>query len=172
MQMRFNGDTLMQRDRLFEVVDQPLEQYFDLIGTRPAFEPTSTEGRGYAATWVIEDGWLFLSGLAARWSDDQALTMQHLFPFAGRKVFAAWYNGPVRAYRRDRPLPDLSDPERVRYPDLMLSIEHGRIANSVLIDRSSMILPESRVQSDDPRVVEIGRYRRAAQHGAWADAMV
>lgn len=128
----FAGDTLLHRDRTFEMIDQPLERYFELIGTRPDFEPISTAGRGYAARWLIEDGWLFLADMAARWTDDEELQLKHLFPFAGSKVFASWYTGQVRAYRRDRPLPDLSAPGQLQYPDLTLQIDHGRVSNSVI----------------------------------------
>jgi hypothetical protein len=143
----FAGDTLLHRERTFELIDQPLEYYFQLIGTRPSFEPVSTHGRGYAARWVIEDGWLFLADMSARWTDDDALQLKHMFPFAGSKVFASWYTGKVRGYRRDRPLPDLSAPGQLMYPDLTLDIDHGRISNSVI---QGSVSQHGRTPADNP----------------------
>ncbi|MEZ5740362.1 MAG: hypothetical protein R3E68_13525 [Burkholderiaceae bacterium] len=176
MDLGFHGDTLLHRDRTFEMVDQPLEQYFELIGTRPEFEIASAVGRGYTAQWMIEDGWLFLVNMQARWSDAETLSLTHLFPFAGSKVFAAWFNGSLRAYRRDKPLPDLSQADRQPYPDLTLTIEHGRIASSTLIHRastvSSSVRPAATLDNDSAEVIELASYRRSSVHAAWNEVMV
>lgn len=173
MNLGFHGDTLLHRERTFELVDQPLEMYFELIGSRPEFEATEQPGRGYSARWTIEDGWLFLVDLQARWTDAEALTLKHLFPFAGSRVFAAWYNGPLRAFRRDRPLPDLSNPERQPYPDLTLNIEHGRIASTTVIERltpARTATPARR--TSEAEVIDLSAYRQPAVHAAWEEVMV
>lgn len=175
MKPAFAGDTLLHNNKTFEMVDQPLEVYFDLIGSRPAFEPVSTQGRGYMARWLIEDGWLFLASMEARWSDDEALQLNHLFPFAGNKVFAAWYTGPVRAYRRDLPLPDLSVPSKLRYPDVTLSIESGRIARianelGVPSTDEGRVARASAVPDQDE--AQSARARRATINAAWDELML
>src|SRR5690606_9269970 len=88
MRSGFHGDTLTHRGREFALIDQPLEAYFELIGSRPDFD--SGNGRGYAAHWIIEDGWLYLDRLTGRWAKSAPLSMNHMFPFAGTKVYAAW----------------------------------------------------------------------------------
>ncbi len=174
MKMGFYGDTLLHRERTFELLDQPLEQYFELIGTRPALETGFADAREYKARWMVEDGWLFLVAVNARWNSEEPLNLQHLFPFAGAKVFAAWYNGPVRAYRRDKPLPDMSMPDKVRYPDVTLQVEHGRIANTIRSqadhDVASMSAPAG--HGDSAQVIEMARYRRPALNAAFEDMML
>lgn len=174
MKMGFYGDTLLHRERTFELVDQPLEQYFDLIGSRPTLGASDENKRAYAARWVIEDGWLFLMSMEAHWSNQTPLTVQDLFPFAGNKVFAAWYNGPVRAFRRDRGLPDLSAPEKVRYPDVTLQVEHGRIANTVLMHRPATRTVDERqpASSQMADVIEIAKFRRPAINAAFEELML
>lgn len=174
MKTGFHGDTLEHRERRFELIDQPLELYFELIKSRPTFEPTIASARGYAAHWVIEEGWLFLAGMTARWSEDRALQMNDLFPFAGSKVFAAWYSGQIRGYRAEKGLPDMSEPQRVRYPDLMLQVECGRMANTMIIDRRVGAAGGSRAagELESARVIDLGDYRRAAMHGGWHATMV
>ncbi len=129
----FHGDTLLHRERTFELIDQPLETYFDLIGQRPAL--CRGPGRGYAAQWVVEDGWLFMASVAGRWDDEQPLSLDQLFPFGGSKVFAAWYSGTIRGYRRDRPLPRVDDPAQARYPDIVLTVASGRLGNASVVHR-------------------------------------
>ncbi|MGB7184067.1 MAG: hypothetical protein WA888_06840 [Burkholderiaceae bacterium] len=173
MKPAFAGDTLLLRNKTFEMVDQPLEVYFELIGSRPAFEPVSTEGRGYSARWLIEDGWLYLASMDARWSDEEALQLNHLFPFAGNKVFAAWFSGPVRAYRRDRPLPDLSAPDKLRYPDVTLQIENGRIANLVRdTAHSAEFVPPAQHDLSALDEADLARSRRATIHAGWDKVML
>jgi len=174
MKMDFNGDTLLHRNRTFELVDQPLEQYFELIGSRPSLDAAEQNERRYNARWVIEDGWLFLVSMQACWENQAPLTVQDLFPFAGNKVFAAWYNGPVRAYRRDRGLPDLSVPEKVRYPDVTLQVEHGRIANTVLMHRPATRVLDERQSATTQMadVIEIAKFRRPAINAAFEELML
>ncbi|MEZ5650436.1 MAG: hypothetical protein R3E87_07780 [Burkholderiaceae bacterium] len=173
MELGFHGDTLLHRERTFELVDQPLEMYFDLIGSRPTFDAEGSAERGYTAQWTIEDGWLFLVNIQARWSDAEALSIKHLFPFAGNRVFAAWYHGQLRAFRRDRPLPNLSDPARRPYPDLTLSIEHGRIASATLIERFANSPTASAVRRPTPaEVLALDDYRKPSVHAAFEDLMI
>ncbi|MEZ5660795.1 MAG: hypothetical protein R3E83_20470 [Burkholderiaceae bacterium] len=173
MDLGFHGDTLLHRERTFELIDQPLEMYFELIGSRPDFDPGEELGRGYTAQWMIDDGWLFLVNMQARWSGADELSLKDLFPFAGQRVFAAWYHGQLRAYRRDKPLPDLSNPARRPHPDVTLTIEHGRIASATLIERFGHSPDARQVRRATPAdVVSLDDYRRASVHAAFEDLMI
>ena len=79
---------LSHRQREFQLLDEPLEHYFRLIGQRPCKGEISAE-------WEIEDGWLYLTRLTTLEAQDPPLTLDRLFPFAGRRVFAAWYSGEL-----------------------------------------------------------------------------
>ncbi len=127
------GDTLSYRDREFDVLEQPLEAYFDLIGERPSFLRCSDHSRGYAANWLVEDGWLYLTGLAGVWSDATPLGMRQLFPVGGRKVFAAWFTGQLRGARIGPNGP--SSVAESRAPDLVLNITCGRVNASSMVHR-------------------------------------
>ncbi|HMN66018.1 MAG TPA: hypothetical protein PKB08_13515, partial [Burkholderiaceae bacterium] len=97
-----HGDTLAFRDKRFLLVEQPLEAYFGLIGQRPRLHGGGCpDGRGYAASWEIDDGWLYLVGLAGQWADHSPVTLHNLFPFAGERVFATWFSGTVHGFRQD-----------------------------------------------------------------------
>jgi hypothetical protein len=115
-------DLLHHRGRVFQLLDQPLERYFKMIGQRPC------EGE-YTANWEIEDGWLYLTNLGCAKPHDQPMSMESLFPFAGRRVFAAWHSGPVRGFRTDRGdrLSALAAKENNHYPDLVLNLNCGRV---------------------------------------------
>lgn len=165
MYTRFHGDTLSHRGREFALVDQPLEAYFELIGRRPAFD--CAEGRGYAAHWVIEDGWLYLAALSGHWAGAQPLSLRHLFPFADSKVFAAWLTGNLRGYRSDRPLPATGSPSNMPYPDIVLRIETGRLDAASIVHRE---FPAAR-RALAPDMVAVGA-AAGAHHAAWNEAFV
>jgi hypothetical protein len=130
------GDTLSYRDRSFELIDQPLEAYFALINSRPQFARSSEQSRGYVANWMIEDGWLYLTSIAALWEDATPVSLKHLFPVAGDKVFAAWLTGQLRGYRSDASPLSLST--MVRSPDLVMHVNCGRINGSSMVHRPAI----------------------------------
>jgi hypothetical protein len=126
-------DLLSHRGREFQLLDQPLERYFSMIGQRPC------EGE-YTAKWEIEDGWLYLSGLGCVQKHEQPMSMESLFPFAGRRVFAAWYSGQIRGFRADRATAQAwGQPNR--YPDLVLNMNCGRIETISLVHSSDRVKP-------------------------------
>jgi hypothetical protein len=129
-------DLLSHRTREFRLLDQPLERYFSMIGQRPC------EG-DYTARWEIEDGWLYLTDLGCVESHDKPMSMESLFPFAGRRVFAAWFSGQVRGFRTDRS--DFQASAQVnRYPDLVLNLNCGRVETISLVhssDRQKLLSP-------------------------------
>jgi hypothetical protein len=127
-------DSLQYRDRKFELADHPLESYFELIGERPAF----MQGKPVVTSWEIEDGWLYLTALSATLRDGTELNMGDLFPYAGEKVFAAWFSGTLKGFRDDAQSKLISAGSDKRYPDLVLSVGVGRIRQSSMVHRSSV----------------------------------
>ncbi len=138
-----SGDILSWRDREFELVDAPLEPYFSLIGSRPDFAHADPDSRGYQARWLIDDGWLYLTDLDAIWADGTTVSLAHLFPLAGSKVFAAWMSGTLRAYRADRS--PMSGSSVMRAPDMVIRVDCGRIKASSVVHRP--VLAASRGRS-------------------------
>jgi hypothetical protein len=126
-------DLLSHRGREFQLLDQPLERYFSMIGQRPC------EGE-YSAQWEIEDGWLYLSGLGCVQKHEQPMSMESLFPFAGRRVFAAWFSGQVRGFRSDRAAGS-GWGQLNRYPDLVLNMNCGRVDTISLVHSSDRTKP-------------------------------
>ncbi len=165
MRTGFHGDTLTHRGREFALIDQPLEAYFELIGSRPDFD--SGNGRGYAAHWTIEDGWLYLSTLTGRWAESEPLSMRHMFPFAGSKVYAAWLSGTLRGYRADRPLPTEHSPVHMRYPDIVLRIDNGRLDTASIVHRGAA--PARQAAMRLPQMMSPAAF---ARHGAWTEAVI
>ena len=165
MRNGFHGDTLMHGGREFALIDQPLEAYFELIGSRPDFD--AGNGRGYAAHWVIEDGWFYLARLTGRWAGSEPLSLRHVFPFVGSEVFAAWLTGSVRGYRTDRPLPDAVSPAQMRYPDIVLRIENGRLDSASVVHRAAA--PVRPRPTMVPAMMSPATY---ARHAAWSQAVV
>jgi hypothetical protein len=128
-----HGDTLWYRDRAFDLMDEPLEAYFTLISSRPDFVRSSAASRGYVANWAVQDGWLYLTAISALWQDGTPVRLEHLFPFGGDQVFAAWYSGQLRAYRSDASPLSLSSIDRS--PDLVINVHCGRLQASSMIHR-------------------------------------
>lgn len=134
------GDILRHRERIYELADQPLDAYFKLIGARPEFQCNADGASVYSATWSIEDGWLFLVDISGFWHDGSPLTIHDLFPFAGQKVFAAWWSGVLKGFRSDASLLTRANPSRS--PDILINVEYGRVHASSMVHRSASVRRE------------------------------
>jgi hypothetical protein len=126
-------DYLDYRERKFELADHPLEGYFELIGERPAL----MAGKPIEASWMIEDGWLYLTKLSATLASGHKLNLGDLFPYAGTKVFAAWFTGTLKGYKDESGQKFVSHPGEKRYPDLVLGVSVGRIRQSSMVHRAT-----------------------------------
>jgi hypothetical protein len=133
-------DTLHYRERQFEMADHPLEAYFELLGERPPLMP----GKAIYANWTIEDGWLYLAKLSATSRDGHLLSMGDLFPYAGEKVFAAWYTGTLKGFREDGCSKLFAADKAKRYPDIVLSVGVGRIRQSSMVHRTNTEAAEAK----------------------------
>jgi hypothetical protein len=134
------ADTLHYRERQFEMADHPLEAYFELLGERPPLMP----GKPVYASWTIEDGWLYLTKLSGTTLDGRSLSMGDLFPYAGEKVFAAWYTGTLKGFREEGGSKLFAADKGKRYPDIVLSVGVGRIRQSSMVHRTSTEIAEAK----------------------------
>ena len=76
---------------------EPLEDYFELTGTKSPFPETCTAlWRGYIGTWEVRDRRLYLIGLSDGTEENAKLALTLLFPGHPDRVFAHWYSGTVR----------------------------------------------------------------------------
>lgn len=128
-----HADRLIYRERSYDLMDQPLEAYFDLIDSRPPFLRTNPSSRGYFAEWAIVDGWLYLTTIKALWEDATPVTIKQLFPLTGERVFAAWLTGPLRCYHIESSPIALNNV--VRAPDLSLRVNCGRVDSGGAVPR-------------------------------------
>jgi hypothetical protein len=120
-----HADRIVYCERSYDLMDQPLEAYFDLIDSRPPFLRPNPNSRGYFADWAIVDGWLYLTSINALWEDATPVNLKQLFPLTGERVFAAWLTGPLRCYHVESSPIALNNV--VRAPDLSMRINCGRM---------------------------------------------
>ena len=152
-----HGDILRYRERTYELADQPLEGYFRLINARPEFQRNADGRSSCAATWTIDDGWLFLIDLQGFWSDGSPLAVADLFPFAGSRVFAAWWSGLLHGFRSDASL--LTRASATRSPDILIQVDCGRIQSSSMVHRAS------RREGAMPTMVRAAANQQSAERG-------
>jgi hypothetical protein len=145
------ADRLYYRDAQFDLLDQPLEPYFDLIDSRPPFLRSNAASRGYFAEWTIADGWLYLTSIIALWEDGTPATIKQLFPLTGDRVFAAWLSSNLRCYNTDSSPVALQNV--VRAPDVVISVNCGRVSQGGAVQRP-MHRPTDRAPSN-PRSAQI-----------------
>src|SRR5690606_1578618 len=113
------------------------------------------------------DGWLYLDRLTGRWAKLAPLSMNHMFPFAGTKVYAAWLSASLRGYRTDRTLPTAASPVQMRYPDIVLRIDNGRLDTASVVHRG--VATARPAIARPPRMMSPAAY---ARHAAWSEAVV
>lgn len=130
-------DTLQYREREFDLIDLPLESYFESVGTRPPYAGRTTDQRRYVGRWLIDDGWLFLADLQANDPVGRPLSLVQAFPNVGERVFAAWFSGTIRGYRGD-PSP-LAPRGNVRAPDLVVNVHCGRILSASVVHHARAV---------------------------------
>ena len=120
-----NADRIVYRERSYDLMDHPLEAYYELIDSRPPFLRPNPSSRGYFAEWAIVDGWLYLTSINALWEDATPVNLKQLFPLTGERVFAAWYTAPLRCYHVESSPIALNNV--VRAPDLSMRVNCGRV---------------------------------------------
>jgi hypothetical protein len=122
------AETLYLRGERLMLFTCPLESYWQQHPPRLELAaPNTACSRGYAGTWEIADGYLYLIAL------DEALhadfTLENLFPGSAGRVRADWFTSTLRCPQGE--LLDyfhggfLSTYER----DLRIEIDHGRVVS-------------------------------------------
>jgi hypothetical protein len=90
------GDILIYKSKKYSMATEPLESYFDLVGSRPELvSPMTNCWRGYFSTWKIKYKKLFLVHLVCFVDDSKPVRMEYLFPDQ-KEVFAGWFSGEIR----------------------------------------------------------------------------
>jgi hypothetical protein len=73
---------------------EPLESFWNEYHPKPQFRPPHTAcWRGYVASWKIEGGKLYLTGIE---TENENLKIEKVFPGQKMPVFADWYTGELR----------------------------------------------------------------------------
>lgn len=93
-------DALVAHPFRYAIDIEPLAPYFALTGARTPFAGSPTgSGRGYAATWELRDGRLYLVAINGTRAGGGIGTLADLFPEYGNRVFAHWFCGTIVATR-------------------------------------------------------------------------
>jgi len=122
------SERLVYKGERLALCAEPLNQFFDLSGSKPDFAETSTAlWRGYVGSWEIVDERLYLVELNGVLVDGTAVNLETVFPGYPDRVFAHWYNGRLR-------IPQGRQLEYVHMGygstferDLLIDIEQGRV---------------------------------------------
>jgi uncharacterized protein (TIGR02996 family) len=84
------GEVLRYKGEEHSLFSNPLEQHFQVIGSRPNFDGQSTAcWRSYVATWEFQDDVLFLTDIIAS-IERKPIMVADLFPGSGGRVQADW----------------------------------------------------------------------------------
>lgn len=120
-------DTIILEDQEFLVYSEALELFWDDLNPKPDFEPLHTAcWRGYIASWMVQDGRLFLSGIETK---NENLKMDSVFPGKKSPIFADWFSGRLRIPKGEM-LQYIHMGYESRYEsDLFLFVENGTIIN-------------------------------------------
>ncbi|EED31279.1 conserved hypothetical protein [gamma proteobacterium NOR5-3] len=91
------ADVLIAGNDRMQLFTNPLEMFFEKMGTRPDFTlPSTANWRGYVATWDLTDGRLYLRSISGRLKDTTACSVASIFPGFPDRVFAHWFSGELR----------------------------------------------------------------------------
>lgn len=124
-------EILRHEGREVSLCTQPLDDYFELAGIKPAFKCTSTAlWRGYVGTWEILDGRLYLIKLRGRQQDGTEASLSKIFPGYLDRVFAHWYCGKMRS-PQGNPLVHGRGVYSTTYErDLFITVRNGLVTNT------------------------------------------
>jgi hypothetical protein len=93
-------DALVAHPYRYAIDTEPHAPYFALTGVRTPFAGSPAgSGRGYAATWELRDGRLYLVAISGTRAGGGVGTLADLFPEFGSRVFAHWFCGTIVASR-------------------------------------------------------------------------
>jgi hypothetical protein len=124
-------DKVIHEDQEYLLYCEPLEMFWDDPNPKPDFIPPHTAcWRGYIASWMIQDGRLFLAGIE---TENEHLKMDSVFPGKKSPIFADWFSGRLRIPQGEM-LQYIHMGYESRYEsDLFLFVENGTIINQELV---------------------------------------
>lgn len=74
----------------------PIEAYFEELGTRPKFRaPHTACRRGYVGQWELKDNKLYLRRFSGTLADGKVVTLKSIFPKGPYPIFARWFTGTL-----------------------------------------------------------------------------
>lgn len=125
-------DKIILEDQEYLLYCEPLEAFWDKFNPKPDFEPPHTAcWRGYLASWMVQDGRLFLTGIE---TENENLELDKVFPGKRTPIFADWFSGRLRVPKGEMTQYIHMGYESIYESDLFLIVENGMIVNEELIN--------------------------------------
>ena len=119
-----SADTLIYKDTTYYIYAEPLSSYLEKVELPyPLVAPNTACWRGYAASYVVQNDKLFLTGWIGWIRDYMQVGMDYLFP-GESFVFAEWFSGQIRLKELGEVIGDNGYSE-IYEGRLMLQFEHG-----------------------------------------------
>lgn len=134
-------ETLLFRGHKLRMCSEPLEAYFEAKGGRPDLSSNTALDRGYIGSWEIVDDRLYLTEIwgelrdplgPADLGDFPALTIAHIFPNAGERVFAEWFTGTLRCVQGKRLRYEHIGYNSIYERDIFLEIQRGLLVSDCI----------------------------------------
>jgi len=137
-----------------ELYSNPLEQYWIVKKIRrPLFVASVICKRGYVATWEIIDRNLVLKNIEGKferpyflfWKKIRYCSIKNIFKKTSIKdAIATWYTGKIRVPLGNRILYVHHDYESRFEQEMILTIDHGKVIKSIVLDYTHETLQVAR----------------------------
>lgn len=136
-------DVIIVHGEKMELYSNPLEQYWiENKVRRPAFQSTIICKRGYIATWELRGKLLLLRDIDGDyenshfifWKKIEPYTFNQLFPKADGEAIATWFTGKIRIPQGRRTLYVHHEYDSRFEREMVVTIEHGRVMKTVVLD--------------------------------------
>ncbi len=119
-----SADTLIYKDTTYYIYAEPLSSYLEKVELPyPLVAPNTACWRGYAASYVVQNDKLFLTGWRGWIRDYMQVGMEYLFP-GESFVFADWFSGFISIKDLGRHIA-FNGPIPIYEGKLRLQFEHG-----------------------------------------------
>lgn len=137
-----------------DLYSNPLEQYWIVNKIkRPDFLSNFECKRGYVATWELIDNQLVLKDVKGSfttryfyfWKKIKPFTLKNIFKKSSRNnLTATWFSGKIRVPRGNRIYYVDHDYESRFEQEMILTIEHGQVVKSIVLDYTHEVLQVAR----------------------------
>lgn len=136
--LRYQGEDLA-------LCSNPLDEYFAMGGANPGFvAPCTALWRGYAGSWEIVGGRLYLIKVVGQLLDGTDASIESVFSGFPERVFAHWYSGTLRVPQGEL-LNYVHAGYRSSYErDLLLDVDRGVIQGNRVRVNGALPQPKRR----------------------------